>query len=154
MRQKVSHQNIVEALQASAHEYGVELLAEKIRKAKSTLYAELNPYQYLDRDETGRAPHKLGLQDAMNIMAITGDYEPLHLMCTACGFTMNRLGCEPVVAIVAYQGLSEVMTEVGELAKVLQSGLADGHLSHPERVEIARQAKDITHALAPFLAVG
>lgn len=148
MEQKVSHQEILESLQKVAQAYGTKRMAADLGKAPVTLYGELNPYS----DDTSR--HKLGLQDAMNIMSITGDYEPLHLMCTACGFTMNRLGCEPVVAIVAYQGLSEVMSEVGELAKALQNGLADGHLSHPERVEIARQAQDITHALAPFLAVG
>ncbi len=152
MSQKVSHQEIMEALQGTAHKYGAKMMAAEIGKAPSTFYAEINPYQYRSSDDD-KPRHKLGLEDAMLIMQVSGDYAALHLMCAAHGFEARPVGAEPVEVGRAYAELGRVVEEVGGFARELVQGLEDDHLTHAERVALFEKVKRIRQALAPFLAV-
>ncbi len=147
MTEKVSHQEIIEVLQGTAQRYGTKRMAADLGKAPATLYGELNPYH----DDSSR--HKLGLEDAMAIMSITEDYDALHRLCAAHGFTMQPVGVEPVAASCAYQHLVALVSEFGDLADALQAALLDGDLSHGERVTLAKEAQDIIDALMPFVAL-
>ncbi len=154
MSQKVSHQEIMEVLQDTAHKYGAKKMAAEIGKAPSTLYAEINPYQYKASDDDRVPRHKLGLEDAMAIMDISGDYAALHRMCAAHGFEARLVGADPVMDGAAYAELARVMEEVGIFAGELVQGLADGRLSREERLALFGKAEDISKALAPFKAIG
>lgn len=73
---------VQDAVQAS--QYTMETLAARLDKRPSSLYAELNPYP----SETCTA--KLGLEDAVKLMEITGDYTPLMQIADHFGFRLAK----------------------------------------------------------------
>ena len=58
-------------------------LAGDLDKRPSTLYDELNPAQ----EKTGQG--KLGVDDALEIMRLTGDIRPLEFMASILGYTLR-----------------------------------------------------------------
>ena len=58
---------------------GSAALAERLNKAPSTLYNELNP------NPADNRTHKLGLLDWLQILRLTGDFRSLHKVCGELG---------------------------------------------------------------------
>lgn len=78
----IRNPSIIEALQKSAQHFGLKALAPLLDKRPSTLYGELSPYA-----EQGKA--KLGLDDALEIMRLTGDHTALMLIAAAFGYRLE-----------------------------------------------------------------
>lgn len=64
---------------------GVKAIAAELDKAPSTLYEELLPT--VNRPNQG----KLGVEDGLSIMAITGDVRPLEYMASSLGYRLVSL---------------------------------------------------------------
>jgi hypothetical protein len=64
---------IIEAIQAAVHKYGVKELASKMDMAPSTLYQKVNPWGE-------RSISKIGLEEFLEIISITGDRVALDLI--------------------------------------------------------------------------
>jgi hypothetical protein len=64
-------------------------LAAELNKAPSTLYNELNPYPH------DGSTAKLGLEDAIRIMDLIGDYTPLNFITHHCGYTLRQSSHDP-----------------------------------------------------------
>lgn len=79
--EEMQNPSIIEAIQAPAQQYGIKRLAGELNKAPSTVYSELNPWG-------DRSKAKLGLEDALEIMRLTGDYTALHLAADQHGFKL------------------------------------------------------------------
>lgn len=78
----IRNPSIIEALQKSAQHFGLKSLAPLLDKRPSTLYGELSPYA-----EPGKS--KLGLDDALEIMRLTGDHTALVLIAAAFGYRLE-----------------------------------------------------------------
>lgn len=79
---------IIEAIQQAAQRRGIKAVAAHLDKRPSTLYGELSPWP-----EPGKA--KLGLDDALEIMRLTGDHSGLVLMAQALGYRLISLSVTP-----------------------------------------------------------
>jgi hypothetical protein len=67
---EVQNPSVIERVQLAAQGYGIKRIAAELNKAPSTVYSELNPWG-------DRSKAKLGFEDAIEIMRLTGDYTPL-----------------------------------------------------------------------------
>lgn len=101
---------VIEALQQAAQKHGIKALAAELNKAPSTLYAELSPW-----GEPGKA--KMGLDDALEIMRLTGDFTPLEIAASAAGYRLEPLAALPDKPTVAEE-VADVARELGNLADV------------------------------------
>lgn len=84
----VQYPDIIKAIQDPAHRYGVERLAAHFDRRPSAIYSVLNPWG-------DRSVAKLGLEDAVEIMRLTGDIGGLEVMAAALGCTVRRVDGEP-----------------------------------------------------------
>jgi hypothetical protein len=139
-----THGKVLEALQAAAQQYGMKRLAADLNKAPGTLYNELNPF--------GGDRAKLGLEDAVKIMQLTGSHDALRLICGGLGHDPHPVCGEPVAESGAYEQLASVVTGVGRLADGLKDFLEDGKLDKAERLALFELAVSIHDQLAPFMA--
>ena len=80
--------HIIEAIQAAAQGHGIKTVAAHLDKRPSTLYAELSPWP-----EPGKA--KLGLDDALEIMRLTGNHSGLVLMAEELGYRLESADTHP-----------------------------------------------------------
>lgn len=136
---------LFELLQEAAQGYqhgGLRGMAEELGKGYSTLANELNPNN-IER-------HKLGLQDAIRIMELTGDLRPLERISSRLGQVMVNIPADLPDQTDALKSLAEMAKESGEAITALSAALADGELTRAERKEIATEAWEAARA---FLAV-
>lgn len=140
---RVQKPEVIEAIQRAAQERGVKLIAAELNKAPSTIYAELNPWG-------DRAVAKLGLEDGLEIMRLTGDVTALELAAREQGYRLVPIDGDPVQAETAYPTLATVMAQAGDLAIRLRDAMSDGELSARERAELCEAAGNVMKALEPF----
>lgn len=79
---------IIEAVQKAAQAHGIKAVAAHLDKRPSTLYGELSPWP-----EPGKA--KLGLDDALEIMRLSGDHTALALMAESLGYRLESVRVTP-----------------------------------------------------------
>ena len=133
---------VIEAIQRAAQDHGLKALAPLLDKKPSTLYAELNPWA-----EPGKA--KLGFDDALEIMRITGDFSGLDLAAATLGFRLCLMEANPDKNTVAEE-LADVMQELGTLARVcmqpdateaavhLVAAALHGEIDEAEKIKISK----------------
>lgn len=142
---RVQKPDVIEAIQSAAQAHGMRTIAAALNKAPSTAYAELNPWG--DRTQA-----KLGLEDAVEIMAMTGDVSGLELIAAHLGFRLVPINSPAVEEETAYPVLGRVMESAGDLAAKLRASLDDGKLDRKERLELFETAAAIVQSLEPFTA--
>ncbi len=119
------------ALGCAARGVGIEILAAHLGKSDSTLRSELVPSQGPD------SPHKLGFDDALAIMYLSGDVTPLHRF-------LARLDCNIVPKRLEPQGIGRftsalrLLEKGGEYASCLADVLADGKITDEEWVSLGK----------------
>lgn len=116
--------NVLDAAHRLGREFpgGVPALAQRLGVPANTLYGELNP-----NHPTG----KLGVQRLMAMMAMSGDYRPLHAMCDELGHVALALPAgdqaQPTVA-----GVAQLTGDFARLLQELASDMSDGQISDNE----------------------
>jgi hypothetical protein len=144
---RLQEPEIIEAIQTAAQQYGVKALAAALDMAPSTLYQKLNPYG-------DRTIAKLSLEESVEIMRITGNYDALVTMAGNLGFSVDAVGKDPINENTAYPALSHAMSTLGELASALKKDMGDNRLTTREKLDLFSKAVDAYDSLGPFLALG
>lgn len=131
---EIRNRSIIEAIQEAAHGYGLKALAPMLDKRPSTLYAELDPW-----GDPGKA--KLGLDDGLEIMRITGDYTGLELAAAAHGFRLFPMNAAPDKATVAEE-LADDTQKIGVWARVCMRSDATEAEVHLAAEELRRDVDE------------
>ncbi|MDO5536400.1 MAG: phage regulatory CII family protein [Desulfovibrionaceae bacterium] len=106
---------VVAAVQKAAQAWGIERLAVELGMRPSSLYNALNP-------RADRSVVKLGLEQAMQIMEITGDTTALELMAARLGLVTRELDSRVPDRATTPEELMDDMTEQGRLAAMMRDG--------------------------------
>ena len=129
--------NVKDATHATVHDYpgGAESLAPRMSiKSPQVLRNKVNP-----TTDT----HHLRLDEAVRMMAVTGDYRIIEAMAGELGGTFALLPTSQVTEQSLIAMLLNASNAHGNTCKVFSEALADGYLDHIERKDI-NQALDET----------
>ena len=125
---------IYNQLQKTALNYGIPKLAEKLNLQRGTLYNKLN------RSESCNY-HKLNLQEFIDIISVTKDFNILISLCGLFNYSAYAL---PLTHQIADQALLDVINDVyinsGLTHKAMAEALDDGQITQIEYIEFANQA--------------
>lgn len=127
-------QNMVDALDVAAKQYGAEALAERLVKASSTLRNEL----------AGVPGHKLALSTAILIMVHTGDLRALDRieeMFGRVGIPLPKSTRKDPAPLLAEEG--KLAKEFGEHVAVMGAALMDGTVEASEAAECIEELDDV-----------
>lgn len=121
--------NVADAAHRTVHAYpgGSESLGPRVGISPAVLRSKVNP---------NTTTHRLALDEADEIMGVTGDYQILQALNAKHGFGMVRLDATPSAGSIA-SGLLAVSVTGGELARVIHDAIADGVITE-------RELRDIT----------
>lgn len=129
---------IIEAIQKACHSYGVKKIAAELDKQPSTLYGELNPW--------GGEKAKLGLDDAIEIIRITGDATVLSLIAAELGYRLVSKNPHPDKTTVPEECCQD-MEAYGKFVSVCNNPSSTEKEIRMARHEVAREI-DETEDLA------
>lgn len=119
---------IIEAIQSSAQHYGMEALAPRIGMSKGSLYNALNPWG-------DRQTAKLGLEQALAIMAVTGDVTGLTLMAQELHHIVRPIGCQEPDKPTWQEEAVDDTARHGRMQALMAAGAT------PEEVDAAKEAE-------------
>lgn len=125
---------VADAAYDTVHEYpgGAEALGPRVAMSPKVLDSRVNPNIHI---------HHLSLNDAVRIMALTGDHRILRAQCRHLGYL------DPIRAVV-YEGIAdeqllELVTtlhaETGDVSRSLQAALRDGRVTAKEYEDFHNQ---------------
>lgn len=115
---------------------GFKGVAADLDKRPSTLYDELNPAP----EKSGQG--KLGVEDALEIMEMTGDSRPLEYMATRLGFTLRHMAdCTPDQPTLAGELLDD-LPAIARLHDAARSGMPQAKVAELLRLAIAELEQD------------
>lgn len=123
-----------------AHPGGIPVLAQRMGTNADTLKKKLNP-----NCET----HRLSVDEAVDLQVCAQRYDVLYAM--AWSLDHVAVPVPDVDAATVAARLAAVGSEVGDVFRVAQQVLADGHVSRNERRELAGQVSEAISALAALL---
>ena len=118
---------------------GAHSLAPRLGKAGGTLCHEVRP--------PAASSAKLGLRTALDMMALSGDYGPLHVMCAELGHMAVPLpvvdddGDDDMQALTAR--LADVAREFAEVMAASAAALADRRVTDNELAHVERQFSEL-----------
>lgn len=135
---KITDEDIIEALQKAAQDFGIKKLAPLMDKQPSTLYGELNPWS-----EPGKM--KMGLIDSNKIMEITNDFTALKLQAARHGFRLMAISASPDRKTVSEE-LCQDTEKLGDWAKICGNPVATEKEIRLARQELTKEL-DETEAL-------
>lgn len=125
--------NVIDAAYRTVHSYpgGSESLATRIGTSPAVLNSKVNP---------NTKTHRLALDEADELMGLTGDFQILQALASRHGFGLVRLdmteqGGNDPHAIAS--GILAVNACGGELARVIHDALADGVITEREMRDIS-----------------
>lgn len=99
--------------------------------------------------------HKLGWEEASEIMGLTGDHRMLHALAAEHGYTLQRMEAEGMPSVMG--AMLENAAKQGAFAQALQDALADELISENEMKAISgagtAQIEAMTNLLARLRAV-
>lgn len=125
--------DVFELIRQVAYGYGVEKLAAKMGIQRGTLYNKLN-------NDDGSAHHKLTLQDFIQIITITGQYEPLLGLCGLFDHVAYKL---PDLTNLADDALLDIINSVhisgGQTHQAMADALEDGRITPDEYTQFSNQ---------------
>lgn len=133
-------QEIYDAIQRS--NASIQAIAEGLGKAESTLYAELN----------GTRGAKLGLQDALNIMRMIGDYRPLHSWGGYFGFSLVKMGSSQDSCGDIVNEAMDIQVALGPFVAAVRECVADGKITEVERKVLLESCMTLLREVGDALA--
>jgi len=138
--------NIQDAAYNTAHDFpgGVPALAVRMGISPNVLQNKVNPSQ---------EHHKLTLNEAVKMQAITGDLRMLHAMADALGCVCIQLPVHDQAGdMELLDSFMGVVSELGDLSAEFQQSWADGQITLKEFARIRNEAYDVQARLAELLA--
>lgn len=134
---------VADAAYDTVHEYpgGAEALGPRVAMSPKVLDSRVNPNIH---------SHHLSLNDAVRIMALTGDHRILRAQCRHLGYL------DPIRAVV-YEGIADeqlleliaaVHSETGDVSRSLVAALTDGRVTEREFEQFDEQVIEAQTALA------
>ena len=117
----IQNLSVIEKVQQAAQAYGIKLVAAALNKAPSTVYSELNPWG-------DRTKSKLGFEDALEIMRLTGDYSALVKACADAGLVVVLAMPTPDKDSIEKEKADDVKS-LGLFHEAIANG-ADGSVIH------------------------
>ena len=134
---------VADAAYDTVHEYpgGAEALGPRVAMSPKVLDSRVNPNIH---------SHHLSLNDAVRIMALTGDHRILRAQCRHLGYL------DPIRAVV-YEGIADeqllelvaaVHSETGDVSRSLMAALADGRVTESEFEAFDQQTHEAMSAIA------
>lgn len=122
--------NVKDAVHATVRSYpgGSEALAPRVGMTPGVLRNKANP-----NSDT----HRLAIEEASEIMGVTGDYRILHALAAEHGFVCTGTAAEQEKPGSVMQTLLSMRVSDGALSTVLHSALADGRVSPNEMKHIS-----------------
>jgi hypothetical protein len=129
--------NVSDAAHKTVHDYpgGSESLGPRMSISPAVLRSKVNP---------NTATHRLALDEADEMMGITGDHRILHALAANHGYTLQRIEAAPTTMMGAH--LAATVAK-GTLAAVLVDALGDGLITPLEAKAIAGAGSDLQSAV-------
>ncbi len=137
--------NIQDAAYNTAHDFpgGVSALAVRMGISANVLQNKVNPSQEY---------HKLTLNEAVKMQAITGDRRILHAMADSLGCVCIQLPSHDQAGdMELLDSFMSVVSELGDLSAEFQQSWADGKITPKEFERIKSEAYDVQARLAELL---
>lgn len=136
--------NIIDAAHATVRNYpgGSESLAPRIGMSPAILRNKVNP---------NNTTHRLALDEASAIMAVSGDHQILHALAAEHGYVCMPTNSGGQTASVLALILSTQAKE-GDLSRTLHDALADGTISRNELNAISAAAMAVQAAVIQLVA--
>lgn len=125
----------------SAYPGGSESLAPRIGMSAAVLRSKANP---------NCTTHRLALDEADELMGVTGDFRILHALAANHGFTLQRIESDASSNVFAAH--LAATSGQGDLASVLAAALADGDVSRNEASAIARAGSELQAAIVHLVS--
>jgi hypothetical protein len=122
------------------HPGGIPALALRMSTNADTLKKKLNP-----NCET----HRLSVDEAVDLQVCAGRYDVLYAMAWSLDHVVIPVPDMDAAGVAA--NLAAVGAEVGDVFRVAQEVLRDGHVSLNERRELAGQISEAIAAMAALL---
>ncbi len=129
-----------EALACAARAVGVEVLAAHLDKRPGSL---LNELTLSHSPETG---HKLGFDDALSLMMVSGDFTSLHIFLRRLDFNVVPRRQPPSDA--RFHAVLRLLEKSGEYASCLADVLADGKITDEEWAQLGKITHDIENIVS------
>jgi hypothetical protein len=132
--------------QQTVKEYGVKMLADKLKISPQTLYSDVDP------NSIGRRTNKLGLLDWLVTLEVTKDLSSLE----EANRLFNRL-CLPIPPPA--EGMTDlswmafcatIAKESGEAVATLADSIIGGTMNKEEMAKCEKEAMDALEAFAGF----
>lgn len=130
--------SVADAAYLTVHDYKGGAAALQVRMGKSNLSAEVNP---------NIPTAKLGLEDAVRLQMLSGDYRILNAMALELGHLPPQLmsdeGAPAATAQAGHQALSDAAKEFGDVVSAAASALADERITPNEHAVIVKECSEL-----------
>lgn len=140
--------NVNDAAHRTVHAYpgGSESLAPRIGTTAAVLNSKVNP---------ATKTHRLALEEADELMGLTGDFQILQALAARHGFGLVRLDLDggSVDPQSIATGILAVNACGGELARVIHDAIADGVISEREMRDISALGAANQRALISLISL-
>lgn len=116
--------NVIDAAHATVQRYpgGSESLGPRVGISPAVLRNKVNP---------NTTSHRLALEEADEIMGVTGDYRILHALAQKHGFALTKLD-DTAAAPSITSGVLALNAAIGDLSRSIADAIADGRITPNE----------------------
>lgn len=138
--------SVKDALYHTVHDYdgGAEALAQRLGKRGTSLSHEVRP--------PANSTAKAGLEDAMRIIEISGDYRVLHAINARLGHMAVQLPVLDAEHTDTADSVNAMVKEFSDVLQVVALGGADHVITDRELADLQRQAGELIAAVNGMLA--
>lgn len=135
-----------EKIRKAAQNYGIRKLAEIMNLQRGTLYNKLNT-------DDSCTHHKLTLQEFIDIIHITSDYDLLNNLCALFNYSAYKL---PNKTEIADEALLDIINSIhissGRTHKEMADALADGQITTNEYTKFSSQVMNLLSGIVSWQA--
>lgn len=116
--------NVIDAAHATVQRYpgGSESLGPRIGISPAVLRNKVNP---------NTTTHRLALEEADEIMGVTGDFQILHALAQRHGFALTKLDDSEAAPNIT-TGVLALNAAIGDLSRSIAEAIADGRITPNE----------------------
>jgi len=126
------------------HPGGINGLSQALGKGTHTLANELNP---------GMTSHKLGLFDALALLALIQDHAPLRAIAGALNHTVIPLGDFSMTSDVELMNAYSLWhAEIGDVAREVSKAMEDGRIEMKEYQRILKEGLEQVQQFFLFMS--
>ncbi|RZZ90624.1 phage regulatory CII family protein [Pseudoxanthomonas winnipegensis] len=141
--------NILDAAYKTVHEYqggSVALATRMVRTDEQGNERAMSDAVLRNKVNPNNSTHHLTLEEASEIMGLTGNYRILHALAAQHGFTLQRSDLPDGGNLVA--ALIDAGEIKGKLCQIIGDALDDNKISHNEALLIAAVCGDMQQVSA------